>query len=637
MSVLKIAPDFAQRSEVLYRLAVVFGKSYQLDQAINYFKLATMETNDGPTIKRRMDILIKMGICYIEKKEYVEALRCFESALLLNNQDFHILQHIAWCEFSLRRNSQALDHINKAIALKDSDGDSYYIKGRILLDMGEHLNATENFKKAIACNPNKVEYLASLAILNALNKEYKEAFDNFLKATQLAPTCPEIWYDIGLLYETHQQYKEALTAYQKSTEIDSAFNEAIVRKQILSNQLPPKPPTPPYIHPEFRVFDNMVPHKSFLANLKVKKAIEPSFDSSATAQPSAIIKSIFSNNSQANPCLLPVPSNESGGFSLSKPNEEVKLISEEAKHFASCEMESSFPDKQSIKEATGRSKIELKSSECISYKPNVSLIPTETNIPLQHSSDPSAAITKGTVQSPPVDTTNLQFQSIPQISPTTEQQRMDLLRKCAQIREHQLQLDNMLRSCGLVPSTIDNSSLQNLPPTDRLSQPLVDTSSLMNVGRVGQSSNESFSMFKEFSPQAVNSQVLPQINFGITPIRPIPFYGTSANPSYELRSEVKEEDLGPKKPVAQHPTGGLLRPIPMLPQIDRHTTGIDKNKTELRSGGLQEGTNNDFNTMVRLNVPSQMSDARPHKKDKIGTRGLDIEYSDVQRKRPRNE
>lgn len=634
MSVLKIAPDFAQRNEVLFRLAVVFGKSYQLDQAINYFKLATMESNDGPTIKRRMDILIKMGICYIEKKEYVEALRCFESALLLNNQDFHTLQHIAWCEFLLKRNPQALDHINKAIALKDSDGDSYYIKGRILLDMEEYLNATENFKKAIVCNPNKVEYLASLAILNALSKDYKEAFDNFLKATQLAPSCPEIWYDIGLLYETHQQYKEALTAYQKSTEIDPAFNEAIVRKQILSNQLPPKPPTPPYVHPEFRVFDTMVPHKSFLANLKVKKAAEPCFDSSATIQPSVIIKSIFTNNSQTNPCLLPAPSNESGGFPLNKSNEEVKVTSEEAKHFASCEMDSSLPEKQSSKEVTGKSKAELKSSECVSSRPNIPLIPTETNISLQHSSDPSAAITKGTVQSPPVDITNLQFQSIPQASssPTAEQQRIDLLKKYAQIREHQLQLENMLRSCGLVPPAIDNPSLQNLPPADKASQPMLDTNPLMNVGKIGQSSSEGFSMFKEFSPQAINTQTLPQINFGITPIRPIPFYGTSAHPSYEVRSEAREEHLGPKKPVPQHPTGGLLRPIPMLPQIDRHTIGIDKNKPEAMSSEDLKS-----NTMVKLNVPSQMIDVRSNKKDKIGTKGQDIEYSDVQRKRPRNE
>jgi len=632
MSVLKIAPDFAQKSEVLYRLAVVFGKSYQLDQAINYFKLATSESNDGPTTKRKMDILIKMGICYIEKKEYVGALRSFESALLLNNQDFRVLQHIAWCEFLLKRNSQALDHINKAIALKDSDGDSFYIKARILLEMEDYFNANENLKRAIICNPNKVEYLASLAILNAMNKEYREAFENFLKATQLAPSCPEIWYDIGLLYETHQQYEEALRAYEKTTEIDPLFNEAIIKKQILSNQLPPKSPTPHYFHPEFRVADNMVPLKSFLANLKVKKAAEPCFDSSIAVQPSVIIKSIFSHNAQANPCLLPVPSSESGLFSASKSAEEVKVTPEEAKHIGSCEMDSVLSEEQSNK---GKAKGKLKSIESECLPPRVPT--TQSDLSNIFQSNLPITITKPITQVPPTET--LQNQPPFSMASSVNLQHMDLVKMYMRFREHQLQFESMLRSCGLTLPCTDTPQVPSSVPAEK---PLHshEINPLASKARM----TEGLSMFREYAPQLVQSHnppTLPQINFGANniPIRPVPFYGTALHAPYEARAERKEEYAGPKRSMPQ--STGLLRPIPVVPflaGIDGHTKApVDnKNKPEARNIEPHELANNEDmreTTMVKLNVPSQMTDAKYHKKDK----GREFEYGDVQRRRPKNE
>ena len=119
MSVLKLAPNFAQKSEVLYKLAIIFGKTYQLDKAINYFQMANNEPNIAPAKDKQIDILIKIGICYDEKKEYEKAMKCYESVLSMNNQSVPGLQHIAWTEFLLEKHKQALDHINSAISFAD--------------------------------------------------------------------------------------------------------------------------------------------------------------------------------------------------------------------------------------------------------------------------------------------------------------------------------------------------------------------------------------------------------------------------------------------------------------------------------------------------------------------------------------
>lgn len=286
MSVLKLAPNFAQKSEVLFKLAVIFGKTYQLEQAINYFKLATLESSGSPSLSRKVDILIKMGICYGERKEYAEALKSFEAALAAGEQSIRILQHLTWSEFLLLNPSKALEYINKAITLKESDSDNYYIQGRIFLSLEKFTESKDSLVRAINLNQQKAIYLASLGVVNCQIKNFTEAFDNFLKATHLDQSIPEVWFDIGVLYEIHQQMSEASVAYQRAIDVAPDYTEAITRKNIISNPDPAcKTPLPSFIHPEFRIPDTMVPLKTFINNQKVKKASEPCFAVQMPASP----------------------------------------------------------------------------------------------------------------------------------------------------------------------------------------------------------------------------------------------------------------------------------------------------------------------------------------------------------------
>lgn len=279
MSVLKLAPNFAQKSEVLYKLAVIFGKTYQLDHAINYFKLATLESGGAPAVSRRIDILVKMGICHIEKKDYAEAFKSFEAALALNDQNYRTLQHVAWCEFLLKQYPSAIVNITKSIALKTTDADGYYIHGRILLETEKFTEAKEAFTMANKHSASKAIYLASIGIVNSMIKNYGDAFENFLKATQLDNSIPEIWYDIGLLYEIHQQFPEALIAYEKVSEVAPDFKDAESRRKLLKSSPSSTSPQPPFLHPPFRVTDQMVPNKVHLGNQIIRKACDPQYAS----------------------------------------------------------------------------------------------------------------------------------------------------------------------------------------------------------------------------------------------------------------------------------------------------------------------------------------------------------------------
>ena len=275
MSVLKLAPNFAQKNEVLYKLAVIFGKTYQLEYAIDYFKKASPEYLGSTSLSRRIDIMIKLGICYLELKQYGEGLKAYESALASDDTSTRVLQHVAWCEHLMGRHQQALEHAVRATVLKDSESEGYYIQGRVYLAAGQLSEAKDAFNKAIARTQNKAVYLASLAHVVFVERLYSEAFEHYLKATQIDPTLPEVWYNIGLLYEIHKQASEAVIAYERAIAIAPNFAEAQSRKRMLDAEEGAQSPIPSPLHPPFAVPDGMVPLKMYANNHRLKKATDP--------------------------------------------------------------------------------------------------------------------------------------------------------------------------------------------------------------------------------------------------------------------------------------------------------------------------------------------------------------------------
>lgn len=72
IAVLKMSPQFYQKSEVLYKLGMIFAKTNQLSHARKYFQ-DSIDSNTF-TQKRKTDTLIKIGILHEHEDQYEAAL-----------------------------------------------------------------------------------------------------------------------------------------------------------------------------------------------------------------------------------------------------------------------------------------------------------------------------------------------------------------------------------------------------------------------------------------------------------------------------------------------------------------------------------------------------------------------------------
>lgn len=272
------------KGEILYRLAIIFGKTYYLDQAIEHLNLALKESaGDLPSVAHT-DIFLKLSICHTEKADFRNASRCCELALSQTPDSHRTLQHMAWCQFLTGNHSTALANINKAILIEANSSEGHYIRGRVLLAAERYEEASEAFERAMLCDRGNVVYVVSLGIGKAMREKHKEAQEVLARAVKINRSLPEVWFNLGLVYEAMQRYSDALAVYEEATKIDPSFYPAVVSKHALCSNYVIPYSNSRFVHPKFHIPDPILPDKNLAKNTKLREICEDYFKTLANPQ-----------------------------------------------------------------------------------------------------------------------------------------------------------------------------------------------------------------------------------------------------------------------------------------------------------------------------------------------------------------
>ena len=164
MAVLKMSPNFYQKSEVLSRLGYIFARTNDIPNSILYFQ-NSISTNAFNS-KRKSDILLKIGILHEEKNELVNAQKSYEAALSIDPENSSIFQYLSWCSYLQGNYPQAIENANKALEKDAENNNTQYILARINQQMGNHEEANRLYQHIIQKDQSSALYWCSLAVLN---------------------------------------------------------------------------------------------------------------------------------------------------------------------------------------------------------------------------------------------------------------------------------------------------------------------------------------------------------------------------------------------------------------------------------------------------------------------------------------
>jgi len=255
LAVLKIDPNFTYKSEIYYRLGLIFMNKGQYDHALSGFKNA--KSCEAYSPQQRINILLNLAICYEKKKEFKKAIETFDEAREYDENSSLVEKYYGW--FCLNNPiselgitlEKAREHLKKATQLNAEDAEAHYLLGRCFLKEKEYQKSHTCFQKAIDKHPNNATYWCTVGVMFIELQQYHDAFDTLMKAISLNNAMSEIWYNCGVMYECTNFRSQAQQCYQNAVNLKPANEDAKTRlKMLMEDQKLPQGAQIQTQHPE---------------------------------------------------------------------------------------------------------------------------------------------------------------------------------------------------------------------------------------------------------------------------------------------------------------------------------------------------------------------------------------------------
>ncbi len=114
------------------------------------------------------------------------------------------------------RNGEAIEYIEKSIALDPSMPDRHNNLGNVLLELERHEEAADAYRRAIALKPEHADAYNNLGALLRAQGHLAESRDAYLKAVELDPEHVDAYNNLGNLMSGQGEVNQAVAYYCKA-------------------------------------------------------------------------------------------------------------------------------------------------------------------------------------------------------------------------------------------------------------------------------------------------------------------------------------------------------------------------------------------------------------------------------------
>jgi superkiller protein 3 len=196
---------------------VALVKEHQMDGALDEFNQVRKELPDDPAT------LSYIGLIQLSRQKYSDALEVLERAVALKPDmaDAHL--NLGNVYDRLKRYSEALREFKIATQLRPKSSDAYYDLGAVYYEMKRLPEAVTAYQKAAALAPNDPVVQNNLGFTLEAAGKIEAAAVAYQHATRLAPTNALYWQNLGIALQTRARDEQ--NAAGRSTP-PATWNEA---------------------------------------------------------------------------------------------------------------------------------------------------------------------------------------------------------------------------------------------------------------------------------------------------------------------------------------------------------------------------------------------------------------------------
>ena len=221
-----------------------FEENGEMDKALAAYR-KVLDVDPG-----RADLASRVAVLLTRQDDFPQAIDVLKDAIKANPSASEPLLQLAFIYAKyLRRTDQAIDYVNRAIALDPHNIDAYERLCEIALAAGDEKRALQSLDRAAATPNDDAVFWARLGKLYASivfkpdrppkPDETARVNEVFKKAADHAGDDPAVLKDVADYYASTQQVKEAIPLYLRLLELepdDTNAREKLATGFVLTNQ-----------------------------------------------------------------------------------------------------------------------------------------------------------------------------------------------------------------------------------------------------------------------------------------------------------------------------------------------------------------------------------------------------------------
>jgi tetratricopeptide (TPR) repeat protein len=149
------------------------------------------------------------------KGEYPQAEKIFRELLEKDARDKEARLGLSFTQLKQRNLQAAYDNAARVIMLDPLSARGHALLGTAILGAGEFRLSVEEFRTALALNPDEALAVAGLAMVDFYENRLQVAINGLRRAASMDPDEPDYVFSLGQAAARSEKYREAADAYER--------------------------------------------------------------------------------------------------------------------------------------------------------------------------------------------------------------------------------------------------------------------------------------------------------------------------------------------------------------------------------------------------------------------------------------
>jgi len=181
----------------------------------------------------QFDALQLLGVLFVQIKKYSQAVEFLSKALEINPNHAGAYSNRGIALKELKRFDEALANYDQAIAINAGYLDAYSNRGNVLQELKRFDEALNSYDQAIAINPDYTEAYYNRGNTLKELKRFDEALNSYDQAIAINPDYAEAYYNHGTILQELKRLDEALNSYDQAIRINPNYAEAYYNRGVI--------------------------------------------------------------------------------------------------------------------------------------------------------------------------------------------------------------------------------------------------------------------------------------------------------------------------------------------------------------------------------------------------------------------